>query len=171
VGYNAAERQVRVLLSGREAPAAAPQPGTEPTLALSSDVEDPALRPLIGMLKRPPPRLALDADGRPTLARDTQADRYGALDPTALYQALKRFFKLAAEQAAAAQPTGLDAAEAAALSEASTHWLRHFFANSATADDVQPAVLMHALGHADLRTTSLYTRPETRQMVRELAKF
>lgn len=171
VGYNPAARQVRVLLSSREAPAAVPQPDTGPTLALSSDVEDPALRPLIGMLKRPPPRLALDADGRPALARDTQADRYGALDPTALYQALKRFFKLAAEQAATAQPNGLDAAEAAALSEASTHWLRHFFANSAAADDVQPAVLMHALGHADLRTTSLYTRPETRQMVRELAKF
>ncbi|WP_157268550.1 phage integrase family protein [Azohydromonas aeria] len=123
-------------------------------------------RPLIGALRPAVPRWRLDALGVPVLEPARQADRWGALEPSALYQSLKRLLKRAAERAHEAGP----ALDAAAFRSASTHWLRHFFANNAAADGVLPVALMGAMGHADLKTTSLYTRPEQQLMVRELAK-
>ncbi|NML15681.1 phage integrase family protein [Azohydromonas caseinilytica] len=124
-------------------------------------------RPLIGALRAAVPRWQLDQLGVPTLERGRrQADRWGALEPSALYQSLKRLLRHAGERAHLAEPP-LDGSDFAG---ASTHWLRHFFANNAAADGVLPVALMGAMGHADLKTTSLYTRPEQQFMLRELAK-
>jgi site-specific recombinase XerD len=112
------------------------------------------------------PRWRLDALGMPTLEPGRQADRWGALEPSALYQSLKRLLRHAGERAHEAEPP----LDGAAFRSASTHWLRHFFANNAAADGVLPVALMGAMGHADLKTTSLYTRPEQQFMLRELAK-
>ena len=128
--------------------------------------ETAAQRPLIGALRAAVPRWRLDALGVPVLDASRQADRWGALDPSALYQSLKRLLRHAGERAHEAQPP----LDGAAFLSASTHWLRHFFANNAAADGVLPVALMGAMGHADLKTTSLYTRPEQQFMVRELAK-
>jgi site-specific recombinase XerD len=96
-----------------------------------------------------------------------QSDAYGALEPSALYQALKRLFERAARSAHLAEPP----LDGAVLGRASTHWLRHFFANSAIEDQVEQAVLREALGHADLATTSVYVKPEQRALLREMAKM
>ena len=125
-------------------------------------------RPLIGALCRTPPRWKLDANGVAILDKATaQGDAYGAIEPSALYQALKRLFARAADGAHLADPP-LDGAE---FKKASTHWLRHFFANSAVSDLVELAVLREALGHASLQTTSVYVKPEQRALLREMAKM
>jgi site-specific recombinase XerD len=130
--------------------------------------EDAARRPLVGALRRPPPRWVLDANGVAVLDRArVQSDAYGALEPSALYQALKRLFERAARSAHLAEPP----LDGAVLGRASTHWLRHFFANSAIEDHVEQAVLREALGHADLATTSVYVKPEQRALLREMAKM
>jgi len=76
-------------------------------------------------------------------------------------------FARAAEGAHLADPP-FDGAE---LKQASTHWLRHFFATTAVADQVEPAVLREALGHSSLQTTSVYVKPEQRALLREMAKM
>ena len=130
---------------------------------------DPALLPLVGALRQAPPRWRLDARGVATLDRESprNADRHGAIDPTALYQALKRFFRRAAAMARAEGA----AVDADRLERASTHWLRHFFANSAAADRVDLSALKEALGHASLQTTSVYVRAERARVVGELARL
>lgn len=137
----------------------------EPTAGQDGAAERP-LRPLIGALRPAVPRWRLDDTGVPVLDASRQADRWGALEPSALYQSLKRLLRHAGEHAHEANP----ALDGTAFIAASTHWLRHFFANNAAADGVLPVALMGAMGHADLKTTSLYTRPEQQFMVRELAK-
>ena len=119
--------------------------------------------PLIGALRRAPPRWMVGEHGQAVKgSRGSNADRYGALDPTAAYQSLKRFFSACAD-AVAHGPADLDANR---LRLASTHWMRHFFANSAVADGVPEAALMLAMGHADLKTTSIYVHPERRLVVK-----
>lgn len=136
------------------------------TAATRTRADERTQRPLIGALRGAVPRWGLDARGLPTLAPGRQADRWGALEPSALYQSLKRLLRHAGERAHEAQPP----LDGDAFRCASTHWLRHFFANNAAADGVLPVALMGAMGHADLKTTSLYTRPEQQLMLRELAK-
>jgi site-specific recombinase XerD len=126
------------------------------------------MQPLIGTLRRPLKRWTLDADGNPALDPTTPlGDRYGALDPSALLQALKRLLRRAAERAHLAHPPLDDAA----LRRGSTHWLRHTFANNAVDDQVEPIVLRDALGHADLGTTSIYLKPEQKALVAQMAKM
>ena len=48
---------------------------------------------------------------------------------------------------------------------ASTHWLRHTFANSAV-KQMQPQVLQSLLGHSDLRVTSVYVKADAVDLVR-----
>ncbi|WP_298231511.1 phage integrase family protein [uncultured Azohydromonas sp.] len=144
----------------------APWPGMESDSTHVRGGAPRAQRPLIGALRGAVPRWRLDAQGVPTLEPGRQADRWGALEPSALYQSLKRLLRHAGERAHKAQPP----LDGDAFRGASTHWLRHFFANNAAADGVLPVALMGAMGHADLKTTSLYTRPEQQLMLRELAK-
>lgn len=161
--FDARNPRVRTL----RAPEAAPSPGDSATQHGHADA-DGAL-PLVGALRKAPPRWTLDARGLPVLDRTApqNADRFGSLDPTALHQALKRFFHRCADLAEA-HGVALDTA---ALRRASTHWLRHFFANSAAADNVSPAALMNAMGHASLQTTSVYLHTERQVLVRELSKM
>jgi hypothetical protein len=129
---------------------------------------DAGKRPLIGALRRPVPRWQLDANGVAVLERAPRpGDAYGAIEPSALYQALKRLFVRAAERAPLAEPS----LDEEAFRKASTHWLRHFFANNAIDDGVKAAVLRDGMGHADLRTTSVYVRAEQRALVEEMAKM
>lgn len=132
-------------------------------------VSDSTQLPLIGALRKAPPKWALDGNGVAVMDRSaaSNADRCGSLDPTALYQSLKRFLGTCCEQAEAAGA----AIDHEGLGRASTHWLRHFFANSAAADNVMPAALMAAMGHSSLQTTSIYLRTERRLVVSEMCKM
>jgi site-specific recombinase XerD len=122
-----------------------------------------AWRPLIGILRRPPPRRDLDALGVPFVDRErpAQADRYGALERSAIYRLLRRFFRDVANAAA----TREGAPPAAEFLKASTHWLRHTFANEAI-KQMQPQVLQSLLGHSDLRVTSVYVKAQAADLVR-----
>jgi site-specific recombinase XerD len=122
-----------------------------------------AWRPLIGILRRPPPRRDLDARGVPFVDREcpAQADRYGALERSAIYGLLRRFFRDVANAAA----TREGAPPAAEFLKASTHWLRHTFANEAI-KQMQPQVLQSLLGHSDLRVTSVYVKAQAADLVR-----
>ncbi|WP_310463074.1 phage integrase family protein [Sphaerotilus sp.] len=122
-----------------------------------------AWRPLIGILRRPPPRRDLDARGVPFVDREqpSQADRYGALERSAIYRLLRRFFTDVANAAA----TREGAPPAAEFLKASTHWLRHTFANEAI-KQMQPQVLQSLLGHSDLRVTSVYVKAQAADLVR-----
>jgi integrase len=127
----------------------------------------PAHLPIIGALRKPPRTWRRDKRGVAQLEGGQLADRFGALDPSALYQGLKRFLAKCADVAAERG----DEEMAQGLRRASTHWLRHYFANSAVADEVQLAALREAMGHASLTTTSVYVRTETQQMIREMGKL
>lgn len=161
--FDARNPRVRTL----QTPGTAPSPAASPSLP-GEGASDDAL-PLVGALRKAPPRWKLDTRGLPVLDRTgpQNADRFGSLDPTALHQALKRFFHRCADLA---ETHGV-ALDTAALRKASTHWLRHFFANSAAADNVSPAALMNAMGHASLQTTSVYLHTERKLLVRELGKM
>lgn len=122
-----------------------------------------AWRPLVGILRRPPPRRRLDHLGVAFVDRaaSSQADRFGALERSAIYKLLRRFFRDAAVAAAARR----DAPEATEFLGASTHWLRHTFANTAV-KQMQPQVLQSLLGHSDLRVTSVYVKADATDIVR-----
>lgn len=145
-------------------PASAPRTAAaERSAVAAGGSDDPAgWRPLVGILKRPPPRRTLDAlgVGRPDPA-PAQADRYGALERSALYQSLRRFFRLVAREAAMQE----GAPPPAEFEAVSTHWLRHTFANNAIRH-MQPQVLQALLGHADLRVTSVYVKAHAQDLVR-----
>lgn len=143
-------------------------PGASPAPAHDADpIPAGSRRALIGVLRAPPlPSLAAATTGEAHSRTATASDAGGSLDPTALYQSLKRFFRQCAKRLGAQQ---LDD-DADVLLKASTHWLRHFFATSAAQDDVNPTVLMNMLGHASLSTTSVYLHSELKAMVHEMAK-
>lgn len=154
VGHDPAVARVQL-------PASAPRTAAA---ARAQAAEDDAegWRPLVGILRRPPPRRMLDALG--VGMRDpapAQADRYGALERSALYQSLRRFFARVARAAAGRE----GAPPPATFGAVSTHWLRHTFANNAVRH-MPPQVLQALLGHADLRVTSVYVQAEARDLVR-----
>jgi site-specific recombinase XerD len=96
--------------------------------------------------------------------RPAQADRYGALERSAIYGLLRRFFRDVANEAA----TREGAPPAAEFTRASTHWLRHTFANEAI-KQMQPQVLQSLLGHSDLRVTSVYVKAQAADLVRGMS--
>lgn len=142
-------------------PASAPRTAAAER-AQSAEGDAAGWRPLVGILRRPPPRRTLDERGVgvPDPA-PAQADRYGALERSALYQSLRRFFRHVAHEAA--RRRGAPPPEAFAA--VSTHWLRHTFANNAVRH-MPPQVLQSLMGHADLRVTSVYVQAEARDLVR-----
>ena len=139
----------------------------------SAEQLDDRMRPLVGALRKGfSPALARAAASKPPAAgEDTHeglnADRYGSLDPTGLRLALKRFLGSCADEA---QRAGADI-DVEKLRAGSTHWLRHFFANSAASDGVSGTALMESLGHSSLATTSVYLRQERKRLVIEMAKM
>lgn len=140
---------------------------------LDGEPMDERMRPLIGALRRRFNPVTADlketdaslagADGDEVL----NADRYGSLDPAALRRSLKRFLANCADKAQKVG-AGVDAEK---LRAGSTHWLRHFFANSAASDGVSPVALMESLGHASLSTTTVYLRQERKRLVSEMSKL
>lgn len=160
----------------------APEPGSgliqvpSPALSLQPagpEQLDERMRPLVGALRSGfSPALARakakDEGAKSGEAEEVlNAERYGSLDPNGLRQALKRFLAACADEAERTG-AGIDAER---LRLASTHWLRHFFANSAASDGVSPVALMESMGHASLSTTSVYLRQERKRLVSEMGKM
>jgi len=139
---------------------------------VTAPIADPALRPIVSALRRPVPRWVRDANGVAVLNRKAaRGDAYGAIDPSALYQSIKRLFARAAvvhDELVVQQALPFDGVT---FAKASTHWLRHFFATSAADDGVDPFVLQGQMGHASIETTMLYVHPERRALVAQMAKF
>ena len=174
VGFEDAVKRVQVPNSLPTTAAgermAASNQGAEAAVSMGHALQDAlraehlqAWRPLIGILRQPPPRRDLDARGVPFVDRErpAQADRYGALERSAIYGLLRRFFRDVANAAA----TREGAPPAAEFTRASTHWLRHTFANEAI-KQMQPQVLQSLLGHSDLRVTSVYVKAQAADLVR-----
>ncbi|WP_112191199.1 site-specific integrase [Methylibium petroleiphilum] len=153
-------------------PAAEPDPSALllPGAPRAADDPDWTLRPLIGALRKAGRRWKLDANGVKVIDEESprNADRYGSIDPSGLYKSLKRFFELCKKDAA---EHGLPTEDAKAFASASTHWMRHFFANTALADGVAAEAVKDAMGHKSLNTTSIYLRTERRRMVEQLGKL
>ena len=78
-----------------------------------------------------------------------------ALSPSALYQALKAFFKEVADEMVETNPI-----HAERLLKASTHWLRHTHGSHAVANGVPLAIVRDNLGHANIATTSIYVHTD-----------
>ena len=142
-------------------------------LQLSGEPMDDRMRPLVGALRSKFKRVKADLpETEAPLADEDRdevlnADPYGSLDPAALRRSLKRFLANCADKAQKVG-AGVDAEK---LRAGSTHWLRHFFANSAASDGVSPVALMESLGHASLSTTTVYLRQERKRLVSELSKM
>lgn len=79
-----------------------------------------------------------------------------ALHPDVIGRKFKRIFARAAEQLARAYP-----GTAADLARASTHWLRHTFANHGIDAGADIRDMQTILGHASLATTTRYTKGDT----------
>jgi len=159
-----AEAPSPALAAAFQSPLPLPSVGAEGGLQL-----DDGLRPLVGSLHAGVKPRRLNALGM--LERSTQesalSDVQGSLDPNAIYQSLKRFLTACADRADQVG-AGIDTES---LRRASTHWLRHFFANNAVEDGVEAKALMGALGHSSLNTTSVYLRSERKELVREIGKM
>ncbi len=78
-----------------------------------------------------------------------------ALGHDRIYTIITDFFK---EVADSLEPSGAETAKR--LRDASTHWMRHTFANAALESGMSLEVLKDLLGHASLATTSLYVKTE-----------
>ena len=154
-------------VDGTVTPVQAPCPGPaprQPNAAVNPAPDDPqAWRPLLGILRRPPPRRTLDARGLPMVDRSqsTQADHHGALERSAIDKLLRRFFHSVAREAAARA----GAPDAAAFRTASSHWLRHSFAHRA-ALQLPPPLLQQVLGHASPQVTARYLATDAAALVR-----
>ena len=145
-----------------------PRPGSHPDLdqqqtpsesrpagkQMRRDPIGTSMWPLIGVLRQ-------------TSRKRIDADRYGSLHPTTLDQALRRFLSACADEAKQAA-TEIDSAK---LRRASTHWLRHFFTNSAMRDNVPVTALMETLGYNSLDPLSPYVRLDRAQLVRAMRKL
>ena len=88
-----------------------------------------------------------------------------ALSPARLYALSKQLFARAARFARAAG----DEASAARLARASTHWLRHTYGTRGAAGMPMPT-LMREMGHADVRTTMKYVKPDAAERFRQVDK-
>ncbi|MCF0253415.1 MAG: tyrosine-type recombinase/integrase, partial [Duodenibacillus sp.] len=119
------------------------------------------LRGLPPLLDCPPGTPVLDNLG---VGRRAQGMAPG-LSRSGMHTALKDFFEGAARIAEAASP-----ADANKLRAGSAHWLRHTFAVQAL--EVAPVnVVQTAMGHASIKTTGLYLRPEDVEVAKALGRM
>jgi integrase len=90
----------------------------------------------------------------PLIGRVKDDGAHGALSVAQLGAIWKRFFAQAARQLDATGAT--DAIDAAQLTQASAHWMRHTSGAHAIARGVALDVVQRQLGHASRDTTSIY---------------
>ena len=88
------------------------------------------------------------------------------LTPDAVYRLYKGIFGRAANQLALTYPNA-----AAELRLTSTHWLRHTHANHSLDAGADLRDVQAGLGHADLATTSLYTKDDAARRHRAVETF
>jgi len=101
----------------------------------------------------------------------TSPDRSSAPTSWTSARSLKRLFACAAKVHADLEEKRELPLEGSTFADASTHWLRHFFATSAANDGFDPFVLKDQMGHASIETTMLYVHPERRALVAHMAKL
>lgn len=118
--------------------------------------------PLLYPIKPPPPKWVAGPGGTRELVPPSY-DPFSTVDATGLYQALKRFFRAVAGKCSAE--------DRATFERASTHWMRHYFGRRAAALNMEPTAIMEMMGHGSLTTTSIYTKPEVKHMIRESRKL
>ena len=120
--------------------------------------------PLIRTLYPPVPRWSRGQGGEIVAVPMTEETGL-ALSASAIYAALKRFFKRAAKTAEAA---GLDARR---FEKASTHWMRHTFVRQALVDGMPIEIASELAGHASIDTTSIYSTQELGRKIRAVQKM
>ncbi|WP_275042625.1 phage integrase family protein [Burkholderia cepacia] len=89
-----------------------------------------------------------------------------ALRPDVVGRLFKAIFTRAADQLAIAYPNA-----AADLRRASTHWLRHTFANHGLDAGADIRDMQELLGHASLGTTTLYTKADAVRQFQSVETF
>ncbi|WP_350029627.1 tyrosine-type recombinase/integrase [Caballeronia sp. ATUFL_M1_KS5A] len=57
------------------------------------------------------------------------------------------------------------------LGQTNAHEFRHTFGTQSVADDVPVDVVQKVLGHASLRTTTIYVQAEKQRIVEEVARY
>lgn len=115
--------------------------------------------PLIRTLHAPVPQWKRGQGGE--LVAESHTQQVGlALSASAIYSALKRFFRRAAKSAAAA---GLDARR---FEKASTHWMRHTFVRQSLVDGMPIEIASELAGHASIDTTSIYATQELARKIK-----
>jgi site-specific recombinase XerD len=118
--------------------------------------------PLIRTLYPPVPRWSR-GEGGALVATPSTEETGLPLSSSAIYAALKRFFKKAAKTA---QASALDARR---FEKASTHWMRHTFVRQALVDGVPIEVASELAGHASIDTTSIYSTQELARKIKAIA--
>ena len=123
-------------------------------------------RESLGLPAFPTPRESL-----PLVAKVKTCDK-GQIDPTPMTrQAAHKILKGLFAQAADEMRLQGRHAEASALDEASTHWLRHTAASMMASSGQDIHMIKDTLGHADLSTTSNYVHTELTARHGEMEKL
>lgn len=125
----------------------------------TSHAEIPPDAPLIDRMVKAPSSAGSSTLGTPPSELATLSDQ-------AVYQALKQFFKEAADAIQADFPE-----EARRIRKGSTHWLRHTSGTHAVAKGIPIEVVQGNFGHASVNTTSIYVTAETDRRMQEMEKL
>ena len=115
--------------------------------------------PLVRTLYAPVPQWRREEGGELVAVSTTQ--QIGLpMTASAIYSALKRFFRRAAKSADGA---GLDARR---FQKASTHWMRHTFVRQSLVGGMPIEIASELAGHASIDTTSIYATQELARKIK-----